>query len=178
MTSIILALRNSLRLAAGISLLAMMLLTVLDVVGRYGLGSAIFGAAEYIEFLMLVAVITGIGLATAENGHIRLELAGGETPRSGSAVRRWVLVLAVLIVSMGLAAQLADHAVDSFLSKRRTVVLELPLWIMPATASLLMAAGTLLFAFVIVRTRGRPEDLDRVLRTEAGAVPKRPRKAP
>ena len=49
------------------ALFAMMALTFVDVIGRYGFHHSIFGAAEIIEVLMIVAVFAGLAFITAKN---------------------------------------------------------------------------------------------------------------
>ena len=68
------AVSRGLAVIAGIALLAMMLLTFVDVIGRYGLNNSIFGTAEYVELLMTVAIFAGLALVTASDNHIKVEL--------------------------------------------------------------------------------------------------------
>ncbi len=51
---------------AGIALLIMMVLTFVDVIGRYGFNNSIFGTSEIIELLMVVVIFAGIAFVIAD----------------------------------------------------------------------------------------------------------------
>ena len=63
-----------LALIASASLLAMMLITVIDVVGRYFFNVPLSGSGEATELLLAVVVFAGISLAAASGEHIRIDL--------------------------------------------------------------------------------------------------------
>lgn len=55
-------------------LFTMMILTVVDVVGRYFLNSPVPGSAEATELLLAVAVFAGIPIAALRGEHIRIDI--------------------------------------------------------------------------------------------------------
>lgn len=57
------------------ALVAMMLLTVADVLLRKFTGRSILGAGEITEMLMVVMVFGALALCEAEDGHIRIDFA-------------------------------------------------------------------------------------------------------
>jgi TRAP-type C4-dicarboxylate transport system permease small subunit len=56
------------------ALLAMMLLTVVDVVGRYAFDAPLGGAGEATEILLALVVFAGLPLASLAGEHIRIDI--------------------------------------------------------------------------------------------------------
>jgi TRAP-type C4-dicarboxylate transport system permease small subunit len=140
---------------AGLALAAMMLLTFVDVIGRYGFHRSIFGAAEIIEQLMMVTVFAGLAFITAKNEHITVTLLDFLIARHVDALQRWLSIA----VSVGCTAlitwQMFEHGMDLLRSGKRTAVLDLPQWTQPMSAAVLSLVGYALLAVAVVRTRGR-----------------------
>ena len=63
-----------LKFAAGIFLVALSLLTLLDVLGRYVFNMPVRGAVELTEALMVGVIFTGIVLATQARQHVTVDL--------------------------------------------------------------------------------------------------------
>lgn len=151
---------------AGIALFIMMVLTFVDVVGRYGFNKSIFGTSEMIEVLMVIVIFAGMAFITSADQHIKVEIFEPWIKRRAPNVQRW----AVLIFSFGVYAfltiELIRHAMDSFNSGKRTAVLDGPQWLMPGAAALFSIIGVALFLTAIIKTRGHPAKigtLDHVL---------------
>lgn len=108
---------------AAAALLAMMLLTVADVVGRYCFGSPVPGAFELTELLMAVLIFGALPIVSAQGRHIAITLIEDRLPaRVRRALVRTVetiaaLVLAVMAWRLGvLAADFASYGeVTSYL---------------------------------------------------------------
>ena len=66
-----------LALIAGTALLVMMVLTFVDVIGRYGFHRSIFGTAEIVEYLMIFTIFAGLAFVTATNDHITITMFDG-----------------------------------------------------------------------------------------------------
>ncbi len=131
-------------------LLAMALITGIDVIGRYVFNAPLSGGYEIVQYLMAVSVFAALPLAARAEGHLTIDLFTGRlTPRA----RRWhrvvmlavsALVLAFLAWRMGAQAQV--------MSSRQMVSgsLGLPLapvgWTMTALAWLSVAVTLVLFA--------------------------------
>lgn len=70
-----------------IALLAMMLITSLDALGRYLFNSPIIGAYEFTErYLMIVLVFLSMGYVMKVNGHIRLDLVIDRFPKKSQSL--------------------------------------------------------------------------------------------
>lgn len=142
-------------LVAGAALLAMMLLTFVDVIGRYGFHKSIFGAAEIVEHLMLVTVFAGLAFITAKNEHITVTLMEVLIARSIPGFQRWVSIAISVGCTLLIAWQMYEHAIDLLRSGKRTAVLDLPQWQLPMSAAILSLIGFGLLVIAVVRTRGR-----------------------
>ena len=62
------------RLASAGLVFAMMILTFVDVVGRYVFTAPVFGAAEMIQFLLAMTIFAGLALVNASDDHISVDL--------------------------------------------------------------------------------------------------------
>jgi hypothetical protein len=72
-------------------------------------------------------------------------------------VRRWAVVLFSIGCYAFVSWHLLVHGYDLWLSGKRSVVLDLPLWIMPGVGGALSAVGLALIISATAKTRGRPE---------------------
>lgn len=144
-----------LAITAGMALFSMMLLTFVDVVGRYGFNRSIFGTAELIEFLMVFAIFAGMAIISVSNEHITVTIFEGWITKHIPNLQRWTVHVFTLIVYAGISYQLWVRCIDSFAEDKRTPVLDAPQWIMPASAAILSTLGVVLFFFALVRSKGR-----------------------
>jgi len=140
---------------AAAALFAMMALTFVDVIGRYGFHRSIFGAAEIIEQLMMLTVFAGLAFITAKNEHITVTLLETLITRHLDAPQRWASIAMSLGCTILITWEMLEHAIDLLRSGKRTAVLDLPQWTLPMSAALLSAVGLALLSVAIVRTRGR-----------------------
>ena len=142
---------------AGIALLVMMVLTFVDVVGRYGFNRSIFGASEMIEVLMVITLFAGLSFVTASNDHIVVSIFEERINSRFPNFHRWVVHVLSLSI-MGLVTwELWRSGVDSFQSDKRLVVLDVPQWILPISAAILLTAGLFLLTAAIIATKGHLE---------------------
>ncbi|MEM8552963.1 MAG: TRAP transporter small permease [Pseudomonadota bacterium] len=72
--------RAILLVAAGILLCAMMVLTVVDVVGRYLLSAPVPGAFEATEIMLALAIFAGLPIVTARGEHVSVRLVVDHLP--------------------------------------------------------------------------------------------------
>jgi TRAP-type C4-dicarboxylate transport system permease small subunit len=157
---------------AGTALLVMMVLTFVDVIGRYGFHRSIFGTAEIVEYLMIFTIFAGLAFVTATNDHITITMFDGWIERWLPNVRRW----AVILFSIGcyglIAWHLIFHGYDLWTSGKRSTVLDLPLWIMPGAAGALSAVGLALIVLATAKSRGYPERIrSELLQIGGGGAP-------
>lgn len=141
---------------AGIALFVMMVLTFVDVVGRYGFNKSIFGTSEMIEALMVVVIFAGVAFVTADDKHIKVDIFAPWIERVAPNLQRWVVHIFSLLVYGGLTYELGRHMLDSLHSGKRTAVLDWPQWMMPGAAVLFSLIGVLLFGAAVFATKGRP----------------------
>ncbi|HTQ77596.1 MAG TPA: TRAP transporter small permease [Burkholderiales bacterium] len=146
---------RALGVIAAAALFAMMLLTFVDVIGRYGFHHSIFGAAEIVECLMMVSVFAGLAFITARNEHISVTLLEPLVMRVMPGAQRWASLAMSAGCTLLICWQMFRHAQDLLASAKRTAVLELPQWLLPMSAAVLSLAGLALLLLAIARTRGR-----------------------
>jgi len=152
----------TLAVLASIALLIMMVLTFVDVIGRYAFNKSIFGTAEIIEYLMVVVIFAGIAFITSADQHIKVEILEPMIKRRIPNLQRWTVLLFSLAVYAFIAFELSMHAIDSFTSGKRTAVLDGPQWWMPGAAALFSIIGVALFLTAILATRGEPAKMGRL----------------
>jgi TRAP-type C4-dicarboxylate transport system permease small subunit len=97
-------------------LLAIMLLTVVDVVGRYFFNRPMLGASELIEFMLAILVFGTLPLATSAREHIVIDLVELAMPPRGKRIQQLLVDLAsgALLAFIGWrlwvrAGELAGH---------------------------------------------------------------------
>lgn len=120
-----------------IVLFCMMLLTFVDVIGRYILGAPIFGASEMISTFLAYLIFLGLAIANARDKHVVVELFDQRIRGFAPKVYDWI-VQGFSVVAMCLIAYvLFDQAVEAAHVGSQTVVLEWPLsWISGTVAAL------------------------------------------
>lgn len=118
-------------------LAAMMLLTFVDVLGRYVFGAPVFGASEMISTMLALTIFLGLGIANARDRHIVVELFDSNIRALAPRVYD-VIVQGFSIAAMCLIVYvLFEQAREAVHVQAVTVVLEWPLaWITGITATL------------------------------------------
>lgn len=69
-----------------VALVAMMCLTVVDVVGRYAFNSPILGAFEITSFLVSILVFSFLGYAQAEKSHVTVDILVNTFPKNAQSL--------------------------------------------------------------------------------------------
>lgn len=140
---------------AGSAMLAMVLLTFVDVVGRYGFHASVFGASEMIEWLMVVVIFGGIALVTKEDAHITVGLFDGFLLRRVPVVSRWsrhVFTLAFYSLMVWILWRLTLSGLES---ARSSAVLGIPLWAFSGAGAMISTLGLAGFAADLLQKGGR-----------------------
>jgi TRAP-type C4-dicarboxylate transport system permease small subunit len=130
----------------GIGVMAMMLLTFADVIGRYAFSRPIPGAFEITEVLLAGLVFLGLPLVTARGEHVSVHLLDDRLP---TGIRRFVGLGADLLVVLCLIVlgwQLATKSVELARYGDQTVFLHIPL----APLAGLMSALSFVSALIVV----------------------------
>ena len=84
-------------------LLAMALITAIDVVGRYFFSAPLPGGYEIVQYLMALSVFAALPLTTRAEGHLTISMV---TDRLGVRARRVqrVVMLAIITLTLGFLA--------------------------------------------------------------------------
>jgi TRAP-type C4-dicarboxylate transport system permease small subunit len=118
---------SAMRRVAGVCLVALALLTLADVIGRYLLNYSIIGAVEITEMLMVGVIFAGIVLATVAHEHVTVDLL---TVRMTGPLQRAQKTISNLLatgISLLLAAATWSQAASALDFGDRTTMLGLPL---------------------------------------------------
>lgn len=121
---------------SSIVLMLMMLLTFVDVIGRYLLNKPVFGAAEMISTLLAFTIFAGLGLVNARDSHITVDLLEPFWQKSFPRLQTLLTRLASLLAMALIVFVLVEQAIEAAAVGSMTVVLELPL---SGTAALVAA---------------------------------------
>lgn len=141
-------------------LLAMAVITGIDVVGRYVFNAPLPGGYEIVQYLMAVSVFAALPLAARAEGHLTIGLF---TDRLTGRARRWHRI-AMLVISAGTLAFLAWRmGVQAAVMDSRQMVsgsLRMPLapvgWAMTALAWLSVGVTLVLLALALAGRDAAP----------------------
>ena len=129
-----------LRLTAAACLFLMMLLSVIDVIGRYFM-RPLFGATEMIQLLLAITIFAAIGLTSLARGHVTVDILEPIIDRYAARPRRRLVQFASLLTFAMIVHQLSRIALTSAATERRTLVLEWPVaWAIGLCAIFMLAA--------------------------------------
>ena len=76
---------------AGAALLAMVLVTVVDVVGRYFLGKPVTSGHALVQSLVFIVVFLGLPLLSSIRGYMQVELLDEALPATLARIREWLI---------------------------------------------------------------------------------------
>ena len=137
-------LERTLGTGAALLLLVLVLITCVDVVGRYVLNAPLTGAFEMTELLLVALVFTALPLATERREHVEVDLLASAF---GGFANRLMMAFAGLFSAAVLTTfswRLAHHALKSAENDAVTNALQIPL----APFGFLAAAACLISAFI------------------------------
>jgi len=109
---------------AGIVLAGIMMVAVVDVIGRYFLNRPLPGSSEITEIMMAVLIYAGLPVVSQRNAHISVDLFGSLTPKALVPIRDFAIRL-LCAATLGLIAWRL-WAYGNQLSKDVTEYLKLP----------------------------------------------------
>ena len=93
----------------GTAIFLMMAITFVDVVGRYGFNAPIPGGFELIEFLMPLAIFSGLPIITRRRTHIVVSILDGWFRGRAGGIRRLVVDVGSLVVVGFIAERLRSQ---------------------------------------------------------------------
>ncbi|WP_108659149.1 TRAP transporter small permease [Acuticoccus kandeliae] len=112
---------------AGVLLMAMMLLTVVDVVGRYVFNSPVPGAFEATEIMLALAIFAGLPIVTARGDHVTVRLLVDRMPDGPRFLLDRLVELVVAVLLAGAAYLLYQRGAALSRYGDATVLLHIPL---------------------------------------------------
>jgi TRAP-type C4-dicarboxylate transport system permease small subunit len=112
---------------AGAILIAMMLLTVLDVFLRY-INKAMIGAFEVTEFMLVILASFGFAYCAFVKGHVNIELLISRFPQRVQAVFNVIAVVAFLALSVLIVWKMSARAVYEYGVMSASTILHIPLF--------------------------------------------------
>lgn len=139
-------LRLTTAVLCGAFLIALTLVTVIDVIGRYVLSSPLPGAGEYTEFLLMAIVFVGLPAVCLDDGHVTVDLFTSRLRGLASVVQTTFARLVVAIMLGLVSWQLWKHGAQLASYGEVTVFARAPLAPFARAAS----AITGLCAFVVL----------------------------
>lgn len=148
--------RRWLRLATavlcGAFLVALTLVTVADVIGRYLLSSPLPGAAEYTEILLMAIVFMGLPAVCLDDGHISVDLLTASLKGMAAKVQLNLGRLLVSVVLGLVSCQLWKHGAQLESYNEVTVYLRAPLGpFAKATAVIAGISAIITFVMAVLR---------------------------
>lgn len=145
-----------LQVGAAVLLFAMMLLTFIDVWGRYIFNSPLPGAFEITELMMAALIFAGLPLVTAAGEHVSVDLLDFSLPKILRQVRDSLIHLLCAIMLGFLSYRLWIKAAEQAGYGDQTAVLLIPIAPVTYFMSLSTAAsGVALIYLAISALKGR-----------------------
>ena len=125
-------------------LFVMMILTFIDVIGRYVFHKPIFGGTEIISALLALTIFSGLAVINARDDHITVELFEGGFRYLLSPLVYEVIIQIFSVGAMALiAVVLFEHAWEAFEQSKLTEVLEMPVYYITGTVAVFAVISAL-----------------------------------
>jgi len=126
-----------------ISLTVLVLITVVDVSGRYLLGIPLPGTSEITEIILGVLIYIGLPYISKKEEHISVSLLSNYLPNNVKILHKILINFIVALLLLVIARQLYLHGVDLKSYQEVTTFLEIP----KAPIAFAMALLTVLASF-------------------------------
>jgi|SRR5690554_3150645 TRAP-type C4-dicarboxylate transport system permease small subunit len=143
---VVLLYRHLLSGTAAIIMFLMMLVTLIDVLGRYLFSAPLNGAYELTELMLAAVIFLGLPLITAEGGHIAVDLFDSLFGRLGQRIQAVLIELINVVAFSTFTWVLWQHALKVQRYADTTAVLQIPL----AWLAFMMAATTGLATLALI----------------------------
>ena len=115
-------------ITAGLVILALMLLAVVQVVGRKVFNFPVMGYVDWVEFAMAVFVFLGIAYCQRLGGHVRMELVIGRfVGRTRWALETLGTLIALFIITV-LMWYAWEHFLRAWVIGDSSMDIQLPIW--------------------------------------------------
>ncbi|MEZ5537158.1 MAG: TRAP transporter small permease [Thiolinea sp.] len=148
-------LRHLLGGAAAIVMFCMMLLTFIDVGGRYLFSMPVRGGFEITECLLVALIFLGLPLVTGERGHVDVDLLDSVTPQWLKRIQDKMVSLVNLLAFGVLSWLLWDFTLRTYEYQDTTSVLLIPHFILTALMAVCCTLSTLILLVMLLSGRQR-----------------------
>lgn len=122
--------RFALNAAAAVLMAGLVLVTCIDVVGRYLFDSPLGGAFELTQVLLGALVFVALPLTTAAGAHVEVDLLVPLLPQAMMRVLGWLGGIVTAAVLLYFAFRLIILTQDHLAVGTRTAALGLPMWVL------------------------------------------------
>jgi len=126
-----------------ISLTVLVLITVVDVFGRYLLGIPLSGTSEITEIVLGILIYIGLPYISKNEEHISVSLLSNYLPNNFKIIHKILVNFIVTLLLLVIARQLYLHGIDLKSYQEVTTFLEIP----KAPIAFAMALLTILASF-------------------------------
>lgn len=140
-----------LRSCVAITMLAMMVVTTLDVIGRYVFSSPLSGSYELIQVLVGLTVFTALPLTTLSGAHVNISMLDSFFRGRAIKVRRVVILALGGAIVGGIAYQLWELGQQMIRSGQVLGILEIPLGLVAFSFSAFAMLTVIVHGMLIVR---------------------------
>lgn len=130
-------------------------LMVVDVIGRKFFDRPLMGGVELVEQLLLISVYSAIPLVSLARGHINIELFDAIVPKSLRRAREVLGEVFCGLLMLGAAWLAAQHALETRANGDTTTLLRISLWPLEAlVVCMLLADGLCHLALSMTASQG------------------------
>ena len=142
---------TALGLIAAATLFCMMVLTCVDVIGRYRFNQPVFGSFEITEMLLAALIFAGLPLVTLRNEHVTVDVLDPVTPDWLFQVQHVVACVVGFVSTAYLSWRLWLRAVGMDASGQTTGQLKFKLAYLTYSMSILMAFTAVTLVVLVFR---------------------------
>ncbi len=114
--------------AAGMVLIAMMLLTTADVAGRYLFNSPIMGVFELTEFMMACLVFCSLAYTQSKKAHVAVDILGTMLPPNGQRAIEFINYLISFCILALITWKSIERGVEVMATKDSSAILQIPVY--------------------------------------------------
>lgn len=142
-------------LAAGL-LFAMMLVTFIDVIGRYLFDSPVPGGFEVTELMLAALIFLGLPLVTASDGHVTVDLFDSIIPSRFRRLQAWLVSGITIFAFVVLTWKMWQYAIRTYNYADTTAVLQIPYSPLVFLMATMATLTTLAQAAMLFLNDGKP----------------------
>lgn len=148
----IVAMRQALVYLAAVALLLLILVTVVDVCGRYLLNTPLPGAFETVRALMALVTFSALPLVCARNEHLRAGILDHLVSHRVNRLREPAVQLISVAVLVAICWRLAQEAVNKQRTGELLSAINLPLWVPIGFMALMSVAAVIVTSTLALLT--------------------------